>query len=209
MLLNLGKPILGAILAGGASRRFGSPKALAVVNGRRVVHRVRDVLAGAVDAMVLIANDAKLFAGIGIPVRGDRLPGMGPLAGVEAALRWAAEHEADGVLCVSCDMPFLSAPLLREIARRGDGGRAVVPESGRGIEPLCAWYPVAGVTEIERLLASDDRSMRALLESTETVRMPLDEVRRFGDPEILFFNVNTRGDLGRAQRIARRIDATS
>lgn len=204
-----GKPILGAILAGGASRRFGSPKALAVVDGRRVIDRVRDGLAKAVGEMVLIANDPERFTGMDLPIRGDRMPGLGPLAGVEAALRWASERGADGVLCVSCDMPFLSAALLREIASRGDGVLAVVPESGRGVEPLCAWYPVAGLPEIERLLASDDRSLRALLAATGTVRMPADEVRRFGDPEVLFFNLNTRGDLERAQQIARRIDASS
>jgi len=202
------RPILGAILAGGASRRFGSPKAVAEVHGRRIIERVRGVLAEAVDEMVLITNEPNLFAGIALPVRGDREPGLGPLAGVESALLRASERGAGGALCVSCDMPFLSAALLREIAARGGEARAVVPESGRGIEPLCAWYPVGARGQVTRLLASDDRSLRALLESIETVRMPVDEVRRFGDPEVVFFNVNTPGDLARAERIARQIDGS-
>lgn len=209
MLPQPAHPILGAILAGGASRRFGSPKALATVDGRRIVDRVRNALVQSVDEIVLVANERELFADLGIPIRGDRLPGLGPLAGVEAALRWAAERGADGVLCVSCDLPFLSAALLREIAARGDGVRTVVPESGRGIEPLCAWYPVGALGEVQRLLASEDRSLRALFAAIETVRMSVDEVRRFGDPEILFFNVNARDDLERAREIARQIDASS
>ncbi|HET7229791.1 MAG TPA: molybdenum cofactor guanylyltransferase [Longimicrobium sp.] len=202
-------PIIGAILAGGASSRFGSPKALATVDGRRIIHRVRDALAGAVDGIVVIANEPELFADLDLPIRGDRVPGLGPLAGVEAALRWAAERGGEGALCVSCDLPFAAAGLLREMAARGDGARAVVPESGRGVEPLCAWYPAAALAHIERLLESGDRSMRALLASVETVRLPVDIVRRFGDPEVLFFNVNTRDDLERAQQLARRTDASS
>lgn len=209
MLAQPANPTLGAILAGGASRRFGSPKALATVDGRRIVDRVRDALAEAADEMVLVANEPALFADLGISTRGDRVPGLGPLAGVEAALRWASERGAAGVLCVSCDLPFLSAALLREVAARADAARAVVPESGRGIEPLCAWYPVGALGEVQRLLTSEDRSLRALFAAIETVRVPVDEVRRFGDPEILFFNVNTRDDLERAREIARQIDASS
>lgn len=203
------RPILGAILAGGASRRFGSPKALAEVGGRRIIDRVRDVLAEAADEMMLITNEPDRFGGIALPMSGDRAPGLGPLAGVEAALLRASERGASGALCVSCDMPFLSAALLREIASRGDEARAVVPESGRGIEPLGAWYPVSVRMAVSRLLASEDRSLRALLDTVETVRIPVDEVRRFGDPEILFFNVNTPGDLERAERIARQIDGSN
>jgi molybdopterin-guanine dinucleotide biosynthesis protein A len=204
-------PVPGAILAGGASRRFGSPKALARVDGVRIIDRVRSALTEAVDEMVLIANEPDLFAGLGLPVRGDRLPGLGPLAGIEAALRWAAERGGAGALCVSCDLPFASAGLLRALAERGDAAHAVVPESprGHGIEPLCAWYPTAALPAVERALASADRSLRALLASVDTIRLPLEVVRRFGDAEVLFFNVNTRDDLERAQQLARRTDASS
>ncbi len=204
-------PIVGAILAGGASSRFGSPKALARVDGVRIIDRVRSALRAAVDEVVLIANEPALFVDLDLPMRGDRGTGLGPLAGVDAALRWAAERGAPGALCVSCDLPFASAALLREIASRGDPAHAVVPASprGHGLEPLCAWYPVAALPAVERALASHDRSLRALLSTIDVERLPLEVVRRHGDPEVLFFNVNTRDDLERAQQIARRSDAPS
>lgn len=203
------KPIIGAILAGGASSRFGSPKALAAVDGVRIIHRVRRALVEAVDEIVLIANEPELFTDLHLPTVGDRAPGMGPLAGVDSALRRAMACGADGALCVSCDLPFASTGLLREIVARADAERAVVPESEHGIEPLCAWYPVSALAEAERLLGADDRSMRALLAAIDTERVPVDTVRRFGDPDILFFNVNTRDDLERAERIARHTHASS
>jgi molybdopterin-guanine dinucleotide biosynthesis protein A len=197
---------LGAILAGGASRRFGSPKALARVGGRTIVARVRDALAEAGLDAVLIASESWRFDDLRLPTRGDRLPGLGALAGVETALRWAMEDGRNGALCVACDMPFISPPLLREIAARALEGDAdaIVPESGgrRGFEPLCAWYSVDCLPAIERALASGDRSLRALVDAARAERIPLMDVRRCGDPDVIFLNVNTPGDLRRAVEIA-------
>jgi molybdopterin-guanine dinucleotide biosynthesis protein A len=135
-------------------------------------------------------------------------PGAGALGGVEAALRWAMETGRPGALCVACDMPFVSPALLREIAARAMQGDtdAVVPESTgrRGFEPLCAWYSAACLPAVERALASGDRSLHALLGSVRAERIPLAEVRRFGDPGVIFMNVNTPDDHRRAIAIDAR-----
>lgn len=199
---------LGAILAGGASSRFGAPKALAEVGGRRIIDRVREVVAVAVRDVVLIANEPAVFSDVDLPTRPDRITGMGPLAGFETALRWAMEMRRPGALVVACDMPFVSAPLLREIVRRTTAGDAdaVVPESAgrRGMEPLCAWYSVRCLDAVERALGSGERSLVALVGSVRAERITLPEVRRFGDPDILFLNVNTPADLQRAIEIDAR-----
>ena len=198
-----GESFLGAILAGGASRRFGAPKALAEVGGRRIVERVRDALMEAGAEVVVIANDASLFADLRLEQRADEVAGMGPLAGIVAAVRWAAERRYAGALCVACDMPFLSAALLRRIPA---GARPViiVPESRgrRGVEPLCAWYPVECLKAAERMIAEGSWALHPLLERFPAERVPLAEVERFGDPNILFLNVNTPADHELAQRIA-------
>ena len=203
-----GERFLGAILAGGASRRFGAPKALARVGGRRIVERVRDALAHAGAEVVAIANDAELFAGLGLERRADDAEGIGPLAGVVAAVRWAAERRYGGALCVACDMPFLAPGLLRRIA---GGGRPaiVVPESRgrRGVEPLCAWYPEECLATAERMIAEGAWALFPLLERFPAERVPLAEVERCGDPEVLFLNVNTPADHALAERIAADVSA--
>jgi molybdopterin-guanine dinucleotide biosynthesis protein A len=198
-----GESFLGAILAGGESRRFGAPKALAEVGGRRIVERVRDALAEAGAEVVVIANDASLFADLGLERRADDVAEMGPLVGIVAAVRWAAERGRAGALCVACDMPFLSAALLRRVAERARPV-IVVPESRgrRGVEPLCAWYPVECLVEAERMIAEGSWALHPLLECFPAERVPLAEVERFGDPEIVFLNVNTPADHELAQRIA-------
>jgi molybdopterin-guanine dinucleotide biosynthesis protein MobB len=196
----------GAIRAGGASRRFGAPKALASVGGRRIVDRARDALSQVADPVVVIANDAALFADLGVPIRPDDAPGLGALGGIRTALRWATEMGRTGALVVACDMPFVSAGLLRIVANRAasDEADAVVPESGgrRGIEPLCAWYSVRCLPDVDRMLADGERQAFRLADRVRTDRITIDEVRRIGDPGILFLNVNTVDDLRAAERIA-------
>ncbi len=193
---------LGAILAGGRSRRFGMPKALAEVGGKRMVERVRDALRAAVSKVVLITQDPILFADLELPHRPDLVPGTGALGGVHTALRWAEEEGRPGALCVACDLPFVSAPLLCRLAERAaeTGAALVVPESTgpRGLEPLCAFYSVACLPEIEERIARGERALLALLDPLCTERLPLGEVLRHGDPDLLFLNVNTPDDYRRA-----------
>lgn len=197
---------LGAILAGGASRRFGSPKALAVVEGRPIIERVRDAMARVLPRVVLIANDPVPFAKLGLPIRPDDVPGLGALGGIRTALEWAREEHRPGALCVACDMPFLAPELLRLLLERaeGTGADAVAPESRgpRGVEPLCAWYSTACLDAIHEIAAEGRGAVAGILERVRTERIPLAEVERAGDPDVLFFNVNTSHDHSRAVRMA-------
>lgn len=198
------QPPLGVILAGGASRRFGSPKALARVGGRRIVDRVRDALAAAVPEVVVSANEPAMFEDLHLPVRPDLVAGLGALGGIHTALRWAAERGRPGALVAACDMPWISAELLRVIVERAafTAADAVVPESGgpRGIEPLCAWYSVRCLPHVERMIAEGERRVHRLIDRIRADVVPAAEVRRIGDPGILFLNVNTVDDLHAAER---------
>lgn len=197
----------GAVMAGGRSVRYGAPKALARVGGRRIVDRVVDALNAAVDDVLLIANDATIAHAVDLPSRPDVLEGLGALGGIHAALRWAVELDRRGVLAVACDMPFVSPPLLRRIIGRAtdaDEPDVVAPASGgpRGLEPLCAYYGTACLEAIEGAIARDDRRVIGFHADVRVATLPLDEVTAFGDPAILFMNVNTPDDRVAAERIA-------
>lgn len=202
---------LAAILAGGASRRFGAPKALAEVGGVRLIERVRDALLPVVPDPVLITAAPGLYAFLGLPSRPDLLPGGGPLAGIHAALLWSAERERHGALVVACDLPFLSPDLLRRIVRRAAEGSApaVAPEGPGpyGVEPLCAWYSVDLAPEVEARLEAGARSPGRLLVDAGAERIGQREVGAYGCPGVLFHNVNTRDDQLRAERVARAAEA--
>jgi len=196
--------VLGAIIAGGKSVRYGSPKALARFAGERLVDRVARALGEAADELVVIANDPALAAEIGLPWRADELTGIGSLAGLHAALRWAGERGCDGVLAAGADMPLLAAALLSRLRARGaEGWDAVLPESEgpRGLEPLCAYYALACITPIERATARGDARLIGFHDEVRVLRLPLAEVRSFGDPRILFTNINTTAEHAQLERL--------
>jgi molybdopterin-guanine dinucleotide biosynthesis protein A len=202
---------LGAILAGGASRRFGAPKALAELRGVPIVERLRAALEGAGTRPVIIGSRPELAA-LPLPRRPDGREGGGPLAGVEAALRWASELGLPGALCVGCDLPFLPAGLLRAILDRGleSGSAAVAPvsPSGAGWEPLCAWYTRGALPVVEERLGQGRLSLHGLLDALRAEPVPGEVVARFGRPESIFLNVNTAAELRRAERLAAEEEGT-
>ena len=192
----------GVILAGGAASRYGGrPKGLERVGGRRVIDRVAEALSGAADELLLIANDPAAQEWLPhVRMAGDVRTGCGSLGGIHAAIVRAGQP----VLVVAWDMPFVPAALLRALRERGMRADAVLPESGsrRGLEPLCAYYSTACVPAIERRLDASDMRVVSFFEDVRVERLPAPQVQQFGDPEILFMNVNTPDDLALAERHA-------
>jgi len=202
--------VRGAVLAGGAASRYGGhPKGLAAVGGRRILDRVVEAVAavtGAAPLLVANAPDAPSWRPdlVTIP---DARPGCGSLGGIYTAVAAGPSPPAPlPVLCVAWDMPFMSEGLLRALARGAASWDAFLPESDgrRGLEPLCAVYGPACRAAIERRLDAGDLRAIAFHGDVRVGILSLDEVRRFGDPAELFFNVNTPEDLVRAEAVWRR-----
>jgi molybdopterin-guanine dinucleotide biosynthesis protein A len=196
--------ILGVVMAGGRNSRFGDIKAFAQVGGTRIIDRVIIALGAVSNDVVLSANDAAAYASVGLEMRGDLVPDIGALGGIHAALMWAQERGDDGVIVAACDMPFPSIPLLEVIRDAAANHDAVLPESDsrRGIEPLFGFYSVRCLPAIDTAIARDDRRMIAFHGDIDLHVIALETVRTFGDPEVLFMNVNTREELEQAERIA-------
>ena len=186
--------LLGAVLAGGEGRRFGGPKAEAPVSGVPMVERATALLRGVAGEVVVVTSRA--LAAPPAPVVPDRVPGMGPLGGLDAALRRAARHGYDGVLLVACDLPLLTPDLVERVAASLGEHAAVAPaREGGGVEPLCAAYRVEILPVVERRLGEDDRSLHALFrEVGGHVLLPAGAPGP--DP---FLNVNTPDELARAE----------
>ena len=195
--------IAGAIIAGGdATRLGGRPKGLERVGGARILDRLADVLTGALGtAPLLVANAADAVTWRPeLRVVRDLRPGLGALGGIYTALIEAPAP----VVCVAWDMPFVTTELVRALASGLGDWDVFLPESlgGKdGVEPLCAAYgPGCGPAIAARLTAGDLRAV-GFHADVRVGRLPLDAVRRIGDPTRLFFNVNTTDDLARAKAL--------
>lgn len=197
--------VAGAILAGGGATRFGgAPKGLERVGGERIVDRLANILAAALGGPPLLVANAPDAAtwGTGLRVVSDLVPGAGSLGGILTAV---AEAPAP-VVCVAWDMPFVTAPLVRALAAGLDSADVCLPESGgrRGVEPLCGAYGPACRAAIEARIAAGDLRAIGFHGAVRTSILPSDYVRTFGDPGVLFFNVNTAEDLAEAEELWRR-----
>lgn len=194
--------IRGAILAGGGATRFGGlPKGLEPIGGRRILDRVAGTLHEALgEAPILVANDpAAGNWAPGLELVPDVRLGLGTLGGILTAVQRAPAP----VVCVAWDMPFLSAALIRELAVGLGNHDAVLPRSSsrRGVEPLCAAYGPACAAAIEQALTEGDLRAIGFHRFVRVGILEGEQVRRFGDPDRLFFNVNTPEDLARAREV--------
>ena len=100
--------ILGALLAGGQSRRFGSDKAFAVWRDRTLIDHSYATLKTVTNDIVICGREARTAQGIV-----DRpAAGYGPLGGLNAALHWGAQHGYDRVITIGCDTPLVPKTLL-------------------------------------------------------------------------------------------------
>jgi molybdenum cofactor guanylyltransferase len=194
----------GLILAGGVSARFGSAKGLERLEGVRIIDHVAAMLSPVVSELLLAANSPEAHDWIpGIPVLPDVIPGGGGLSGVHAGLI----HARRPLLVVAWDMPFVTTGLLQAIAKRGATRHAdaAVPlsDSPVGMEPFCAYYAPSSFGPLDDSLRAGKVGAAQFLRSLTSVEwLALDETRTFGDPARLFFNVNTRADLARAEAMA-------
>jgi len=196
----------GVILAGGLARRMGGgDKALLSVAGRPLMAHVADRLRPQVEALAINANgDAERFAGFGLPVLPDTVPGFaGPLAGILAGLRWGAGLGLSHIASAAGDTPFFPRDL---VACLGDAlsptqpiAMAATEDPRRGLSehPTFALWPVALADDLEHALTEGD--MRKII--VWSARHGFARVV-FDDASFPFFNVNTPEDLAEAERIA-------
>lgn len=195
----------GAIIAGGRATRFGGrPKGLEIVGGRRLIDRVADSLRGHTEDLMIAADDPAAATWIpGVSIARDVLPVAASVTGIHAALAGAGGD----IVAIAWDMPFVPGALIGElVARLTPGTMAVVPRPARGAEPLCAAYSAAAEREITRLVGAGTTKLTDLLDRLGRIAWVEDaDLRRFGDPEIMFFNVNSPADFERANVIARSL----
>jgi molybdenum cofactor guanylyltransferase len=137
------------LLVGGASRRFGSPKALARFGGETLAERVWRLLGEACDERLAVGKAADRLA-LPFPVVDDESDVRAPLAGIVAGLR-AAANEVCVVVPVDC-------PLLTPDAVRALGRAVAVPQTG----PLPGAYEKTMLPELEGRLAAGDYRLRGL-----------------------------------------------
>nr|WP_243846955.1 molybdenum cofactor guanylyltransferase [Sphingomonas japonica] len=141
--------MLGVVLAGGRSRRFGSDKAAALLDARSLLeHAVASLTPHVREIVVAGRSDPRWCSVDDAPQ-----PGLGPLGGICGALRHARVRGHAAILCVPCDMPRLPPGLLALLAHAN--GAAYTAQA-----PVIARWPVTELDRLEEHMAADgDRAL--------------------------------------------------
>lgn len=196
----------GVIIAGGASQRLGTNKALLRVGDRTIIERVIDRLAPLTTELLVVVARLKQAEPLLLPssvrVVTDRYPGRGSLGGIFTGLEASAEPWS---LVVACDMPFLNPDLLRHLLGQTANVDAVVPRLKGQPEPLHTLYSKDCLTPIRRRLEADDLKVASLFETVRVRYVDEGAIDRIDPRHLSFFNVNTRADLDKAQRLAPEV----
>ena len=163
--------VLGAVLVGGRSSRFGSDKAAADWRGATLADHAADAIRGHVDAVVRVGGEQGLAD----------LPraGLGPLGGIAAALDNAASHGYSSVLTIACDMPRLPDGLIEALLRRAPAYCTEAPVLGH-------WPAALGAQLMAYAGHAEDRSVIAWAHGIGALPIAAGEA---------IANVNTREDL--------------
>lgn len=186
--------IFGLILAGGTARRMGGVnKALLSLGGQTLLSHAISRLEPQVERLAISANtDAEILAGYGLPILRDETP-MGPLAGILAALRWAAPLGATAVVSVAVDTPFFPPDLVPQLclaAETTSSGLAVA--HGSKDHPAFGIWPIALIPSLTAFLNSGvNPRVLTFVDAQCAARA------RFRDDRA-FDNLNTPEDLAQA-----------
>ena len=191
--------VTGVIQAGGKSTRMGGrPKALLDLGGRPIIERVIDAVAASVSDLLLVTNTPDLYVHLGLPMVADAYPDHGSLGGIFSGLRAAPGAVA---FTVACDMPFVHPDVVRLVVERAGDGYVVVPRVGEQLETLHAAYAKTCLPHIESRLLAGRFKIIGFFDAVRVVEVPEREIARYGDPAILFMNVNTPDEFARALAI--------
>jgi molybdenum cofactor guanylyltransferase len=183
-----------AILAGGSGTRIGGDKALAELGGRPLISfPLAAAHAAGAEVLIVAKPDTSLPDAAARVLREPAEP-VHPLCGIVSALRDADDRS---LTVVAADMPFVTGELLAWLAALPDP--LAVPSHGGRLHPLLARYDPSLLPTLEQALEAE-APLRETVASLSPREITERELRPFGDPERLLFNVNTPEDLEEAER---------
>src|ERR1700680_2297920 len=178
----------GFVLAGGESSRMGRDKAFLPYRGTTLLEYIASIVRQAAGTATIL-GDPDRYRDAGYLVCPDQIPWCGPIGGIYTALSVTA---SDWNLVVACDMPMLSAPVLRSLIEHSFQSPSycvVVTGPDGEPHPLCAVYHRRCLPLLEQAIRDKRFRMKGLLSEMDAEHVALDAT--------VLANVNTPGEWAR------------
>ena len=198
----------GVILAGGKNSRFsGKNKALVRIGGKRILDRIYEVFTILFDKIILVTNDPVQYMDWDFDIVTDIFPIRSSLTGIHTGLFYTATPYA---FFVACDIPFIKKELIEILL---DGVEPsidiVIPETSKGVEPLCSVYSKRCFKPIEEQLEKKSLKIQRVFQKVRVKKIPEDILRTIDPDLVSLYNINTPDDLARAKQAATYLTGVS
>ncbi len=160
------RPLVGLLVGGHATRFAGERKGnLRVSDGGTVLSRLIGECERALPGVELVLVGASHgYDALGLSSIADEPPGVGPLGGISALLRFARATGRPHALAFACDLPYLEAALIARLAHAAPEALALAPREGEHWNGLVARYSVAALPELEATLARGERAVQRFIQ---------------------------------------------
>jgi molybdopterin-guanine dinucleotide biosynthesis protein A len=188
--------IVGVVLVGGKSLRFGRNKALELFQGERLIDRQVRKVRTLFSEVLVITNTVEDYLHLEVTVLRDVIPGLGPLGGIYTGLLFA---QGRSVFVTACDMPFLQPAVVRQMVQLAGGYDVVVPQKKEGLEPLHAIYSPRCLPHIKDMLERGKLQVISFFQAVKVYRLSQQEMRQLDPQELSFYNINTPNDMDKAK----------
>lgn len=186
------------ILAGGASSRMGADKAQLLISEQTLIQRIANTLFEVFESITVVGReveDPRLNAAM------DVYPKWGALGGLHAALNACASEWA---FVIACDLPFVSAEMIKRLTTLREDFDAVVPIQPDGrAQPLSSLYRTEScLHQATQLIEAAKRRPLDLLDKVNTRWVPFSELSQLPASQNFFLNINTPEDYYEATQRA-------
>jgi molybdopterin-guanine dinucleotide biosynthesis protein A len=192
--------ITAVILAGGRNSRFPIPKGLIRIDDELIIQKNINLLGSLFDDLLVSTNTPEIYFHFGARLIGDILPSCGPMSGIYTAL---INSRHDAVFVTACDMPSVSAGVIRMICRKyseisaAGSYDAVIPLFDGESQPLFGVYCKSMLPALKQGVADDRVKLRHLLKDRRVLYIDEAEVRAVDAEGKSFVNINTAEDYKR------------
>lgn len=195
--------MVGVILVGGKSRRYGRNKALELFQGERLIDRRVRTIRALFPEVLVITNEPELYLHLDVAVVRDVIPEKGPLGGIYTGLVFA---QGEKVFVTACDMPFVQPALIRRMVQLAADYDVVVPQKAEGLEPLHAIYSPRCLPQIKTMLDGGELQVISFFPAVKVYRISSDEIGQLDPEGLSFFNINTPDDMHKARGLLERFE---
>ena len=199
--------ILGAILAGGQSKRMGKDKLFLEFNNKKLIEYTIDKVKKYLKKIIIITNqDNEFFSKNNLTTVKDCIEGqLGPLVGILTAMKWAKENlsKCSWIATFPCDTPFFPESIIKRFIEESEKKESLIlcaSSHGRKHNIFGLWS-----LDLYEKLKDDliNKKVRKVQDWTEKNKIKNLEFKfKDYDP---FFNINTEEDLEFAKKLSKKI----